>query len=136
LNALTNRRGRLTWVECVAASDICFHPSLMSFEFPRYGLPPRVTHVDDRCPFWIRQTILLLSFFLFLFSPLTSISMSSTLERSKWAFKLLFFFFIKFGYHSFDCCFYRSFFFLSTSSFNIWFVRKLDSLIFYAPSIW
>ena len=112
MNALTNRRSHLTWVECVAASDICFHPSLMSFEFPLYGLPPRVTHVDDRCSFWIRQTILLLSFFLFLFSPLTSISMSSTLERSKWAFKLfLLLFFIKFGYHSFYCCFYRSFFF-------------------------
>jgi len=50
-------------VECVVASDICFHPSLMSFELPRYGLPPRVTRVDDRCSFWIRQTILLLSFF-------------------------------------------------------------------------
>jgi hypothetical protein len=136
LDALTNRRGRLTWVECVAASDICFHPSLMSFEFPRYGLPPRVTHVDDRCSFWIRQTILLLSFFLFLFSPLTSISMSSTLERSKWAFKLLFFFFYQIWLSFFWLLFLPIIFFLSTSSFNIWFVRKLDSLIFYAPSIW
>jgi hypothetical protein len=40
------------------------------------------------------------------------ISMSSTLERSKWAFKLLLLLlFIKFGYHSFDCYFYQSFFF-------------------------
>jgi len=130
LNVLTNRRGRLTWVECVAASDICFHPSLMSFELPRCGLPPSVTHVDDKCSFWIRQTILLLFFPSFFSLPSPWFPCQVLLKDQNGLSNFFFFLLSNLIIILLIVVFTNYFFFLSISSFNIWFVRKVDSLIF------
>jgi len=133
LDALTNRRGRLTWVECVVASDICFHPSLMSFEFPRYGLPPRWRQMPVLNPTNHSSS---------LFFPLSFLSSHLDFHvKYSWKIKMGFqtsssSFFYQIWLSFFWLLFLPIIFFLSIPSFNIWFVRKLDSLIFYAPSIW